>query len=96
MYNSYLVKSVSPRINDWYVIFQSRESERHQEKFVSKRKLWKTHEDSEKSDFRSHINKYWTISQKDDPVEGTKIFWEDLCEKLHARVLDGQKDLLDM
>ena len=96
MYNSYLVKRVSPRINHWYVIFQARESERHQEKFVSRRKWWKRHEDSEKSHFRSHINKYWTSSQKDDSVEGTKMFWEDLCEKLHARILDGQKDLLDM
>ena len=38
-------------------------------KFLPRRKIWKLHEDSVKSDFRSYINKYRASSPKDASVE---------------------------
>ena len=38
-------------------------------KFLPRRKIWKLHEDSVKSNFRSYINKYRASSPKDASVE---------------------------
>ena len=42
--------------------------------FVSRRKLWKLHEESANSDFRAYPNKCRASSQKDASVEGTEMF----------------------
>ena len=44
-------------------------------KFAPRRKIWKLHEDSIKSDFRSYINQYRVSDQKDNSVEG---YWDVL------------------
>ena len=44
-------------------------------KFVPTRKIWKLHEDSIKSDFRSYINHYRVSDQKDNSVKG---YWDVL------------------
>ena len=48
-------------------------------KFVPRKKMWKLHEDSEKSDFRSNVKKYRASSQKDAFDES---YWKVLKEAL--------------
>ena len=60
----------------------------------TRRKIWKLHEDSVKSDFRSYINQYRASSQKDASVEH---YWNVLKGALvEATDRNGQKAQLDI
>ena len=81
------MKSVSPSISHWYRIYD-KESKK------TRRKIWKLHEDSVKSDFRSYINQYRASSQKDASVEH---YWNVLKGALvEATDKNGQKAQLDI